>query len=406
MKVLILGGGASGLMAALSAAQDEQNTVTVLERQSRVGRKLLATGNGRCNLTNLDLSPEHYHGQDAGFARAALSRFDGNTTLDFFHALGLLTAAEPSGRVYPLSDQANSVVDVLRFAAAQAGVQLVCGFDAQNVKKKARGYQVTGADGSAYFGDKLIVACGGCAGKALGGTMSGYELLSQLGHSRTALHPSLTQIRTDPAPIRGLKGVRADCHIRLRAGGRTVQEDAGEAQFTETGVSGPAAFTLSRQAGQAQEAELLLDLLRAYPEPQVLALLAARKAALPQLPAEDALAGMLHPRLGKTLCRACGLGQQPLAGIPDEALAALAKKIKNFALPVTGVSGFESAQVTAGGVRTAEFRADTLESRLAPGVFACGEVLDIDGDCGGYNLQWAWSSGYVAGMLGKQEETR
>ena len=157
---------------------------------------------------------------------------------------------------------------------------------------------------------------------------------------------------------------------------------------------------------QAQAAELLLDLLRAYPEPQVLALLAARKAALPQLPAEDALAGMLHPRLGKTLCRACGLEQQPLAGVPDEALAALAKKIKNFALPVTGVSGFESAQVTAGGVRTAEFRADTLESRLAPGVFACGEVLDIDGDCGGYNLQWAWSSGYVAGMLGKQEETR
>ena len=278
MKVLILGGGASGLMAALSAAQDEQNTVTVLERQSRVGRKLLATGNGRCNLTNLDLSPEHYHGQDAGFARAALSRFDGNTTLDFFHALGLLTAAEPSGRVYPLSDQANSVVDVLRFAAAQAGVQLVCGFDAQNVKKKARGYQVTGADGSAYFGDKLIVACGGCAGKALGGTMSGYELLSQLGHSRTALHPSLTQIRTDPAPIRGLKGVRADCRMRLRADGRTIQEDAGEAQFTETGVSGPVAFALSRAAGQAQGAELLLDFLRDYPAPQVRGLLQARRS--------------------------------------------------------------------------------------------------------------------------------
>ena len=298
------------------------------------------------------------------------------------------------------------MLDVLRFAAEQAGVQTVCGFDAQSVRKKARGYQLTAADGAGYFADKLIIACGGCAGKALGGTMAGYDLLGQLGHSRTPLHPSLTQIRTDPAPIRGLKGVRADCHIRLRAGGRTVQEDAGEAQFTETGVSGPAAFTLSRQAGQAQAAELLLDLLRAYPEPQVLALLAARKAALPQLPAEDALAGMLHPRLGKTLCRACGLGQQPLAGVPGEALAALAKKIKNFALPVTGVSGFESAQVTAGGVRTAEFRADTLESRLAPGVFACGEVLDIDGDCGGYNLQWAWSSGHVAGMLGKQEETR
>ena len=383
MKVIILGGGASGLMAALSAARDARNTVTILERQSRVGRKLLATGNGRCNLTNLQLSPARYHGQDPAFAQAALTRFGVQDTLEFFRGLGLLTVAEDSGRVYPLSDQANSVLDVLRFAAEQAGVQTVCGFDAQSVRKKARGYQLTAADGAGYFADRLIIACGGCAGKALGGTMAGYDLLGQLGHSRTALHPSLTQIRTDPAPIRGLKGVRADCHIRLRAGGRTVQEDAGEAQFTETGVSGPAAFTLSRQAGQAQAAELLLDLLRAYPEPQVLALLAARKAALPQLPAEDAL-----------------------AGVPDEALAALAKKIKNFALPVTGVSGFESAQVTAGGVRTAEFRADTLESRLAPGVFACGEVLDIDGDCGGYNLQWAWSSGYVAGMLGKQEEPR
>ena len=401
MKVLILGGGASGLMAALSAAQDKQNTVTVLERQSRVGRKLLATGNGRCNLTNLDLSPEHYHGQDAIFARAALSQFDGKATLEFFYALGLLTTAEPSGRVYPLSDQANSVLDVLRFAAAQAGGQLVCGFDAQSGEKKDRGYQAAGADGSTYFGDKLIVACGGCAGKALGGTMSGYELLAQLGHSRTALHPSLTQIRTDPAPIRGLKGVRADCRMRLRADGRTMQEDAGEVQFTETGVSGPVAFALSRAAGQAQASELLLDFLRDYPAPQVRTLLQARREAFPALAGEELLSGMLHPRLGRTLCHACGLGTQPLASVSDAALDALVNAIKYFSLPVTGGSGFESAQVTAGGVRTAEFRADTLESRLAPGVFACGEVLDIDGDCGGYNLQWAWSSGYVAGKLGK-----
>ena len=287
MVIAIVGGGASGLIAAIAASKSPGCQVHILERQSRVGRKLLATGNGRCNLTNLDLSPVHYHGQDAGFARAALSRFDGTATLDFFHALGLLTTAEPSGRVYPLSDQSNSVVDVLRFAAAQAGVQLVCGFDAQSVKKKARGYQVTGADGSAYFGDKLIVACGGCAGKALGGTMSGYELLSQLGHSRTALHPSLTQIRTDPAPIRGLKGVRADCRIRLRADGRTIQEDAGEVQFTETGVSGPAAFTLSRAAGQAQGAGLLLDFLREYPAPQVRALLQARRETFPALAGEE-----------------------------------------------------------------------------------------------------------------------
>ena len=404
MKVLILGGGASGLMAALSAAQDPGNTVIILERQSRVGRKLLATGNGRCNLTNTDLSLTHYHGQSPAFARAALTRFDGRRTLEFFHALGLLTVAESSGRVYPLSDQANSVVDVLRFAAQQTGITVVCGFDAQGVRKKARGYQVTGADGQGYFGDRLIVACGGCAGKALGGTMSGYELLSQLGHTRTPLHPSLTPIRTDTAAIRGLKGVRADCLLRLRIDGRTAGQDAGELQFTETGVSGPVAFTLSRQAAQSQQAELLLDFLRGYSLQEVLALLAVRQHAFGQLPAEELLAGMLHPRLGKTLCHACGLFSQPIAELSAQTLHTVAERIKYFPLQVTGTSGFESAQVTAGGIQTAQFRADTLESRLAPGVFACGEVLDIDGDCGGYNLQWAWSSGFVAGKLGKQED--
>ena len=404
MKVLILGGGASGLMAALSAAQDPGNTVTILERQSRVGRKLLATGIGRCNHTNNDLSITHYHGQSPAFARAALTRFDGRRTLEFFHALGLLTVAESSGRVYPLSDQANSVVDVLRFAAQQTGITVVCGFDAQGVRKKARGYQVTGADGQGYFGDRLIVACGGCAGKALGGTMSGYELLSQLGHTRTPLHPSLTPIRTDTAAIRALKGVRADCLLRLRIDGRTAGQDAGELQFTETGVSGPVAFTLSRQAAQSQQAELLLDFLRGYSSQEVLALLAVRQHAFGQLPAEELLAGMLHPRLGKTLCHACGLFSQPIAELSAQTLHTVAERIKYFPLQVTGTSGFESAQVTAGGIQTAQFRADTLESRLAPGVFACGEVLDIDGDCGGYNLQWAWSSGFVAGKLGKQEE--
>ena len=314
--------------------------------------------------------------------------------------------AEDSGRVYPLSDQANSVLDVLRFAAEQAGVQTVCGFDAQSVRKKARGYQLTAADGAGYFADRLIIACGGCAGKALGGTMAGYDLLGQLGHSRTPLHPSLTQIRTDPAPIRGLKGVRADCHIRLRAGGRTVQEDAGEAQFTETGVSGPAAFTPlaagGTGAGGGAAARPAAGLSRAAGPG------AARRAeSCPPAAAGRGRAGRDAPSaagkdaLPRLRARAAAAGRGP-----GRSAGRAGEEDQNFALPVTGVSGFESAQVTAGGVRTAEFRADTLESRLAPGVFACGEVLDIDGDCGGYNLQWAWSSGYVAGMLGKQEEPR
>lgn len=407
MKILILGGGASGLMAALWAAQTPEHHVTILERQARVGRKLLATGNGRCNLTNLAAAPEHYHGLDAGFVRPALTRFGVEQTRAFFHSLGLLTVAEASGRVYPLSDQANSVVDVLRFAVQERGVQTVLGFDTQSVRKKARGYQLTASDGTSFFADRLIIACGGCAGKALGGTMDGYTLLSQLGHSRTALHPGLTQIRTETAPLRGLKGVRADCLLRLRAEGRTVAQESGELQFTETGVSGPVAFALSREAGlRAPNAQLLLDFLKDYSAAAVRALLQARCAAFPTLCAQDLLAGMLHPRLGKLLCRSVLPADVPLSAVSAAQLDALTRQLKAFVLPVTGVSGFESAQVTVGGIRTAEFRAETLESRLAPGVFACGEVLDIDGDCGGYNLQWAWSSGYVAGHLGQQEAVR
>ena len=216
MKVLIIGGGASGMMAALSALENPNNTVTLLERQSRVGKKLLATGNGRCNLTNRNIRLSHYHGEQPEFARFALESFYVGRTLAFFERLGLLTVTEDSGKVYPLSDQASSVLDVLRFALEAQGANIVTSCDVIEVKHKARGYEALSATGETYFGDKLIIACGGAAGKKLGGSKSGYHLLEQLGHSTTALFPSLTQIKTDPTYVKALKGVRADAHVRLR----------------------------------------------------------------------------------------------------------------------------------------------------------------------------------------------
>ncbi|MBQ5749510.1 MAG: NAD(P)/FAD-dependent oxidoreductase, partial [Oscillospiraceae bacterium] len=177
MKVLIIGGGASGMMAALTAAKNPENHVTLLERHARVGRKLLATGNGRCNLTNRNLTAKNYHGKDPAFILPALEELSVEQTLAFFRSLGLVTVTEEVGKVYPLSDQAGSVVDVLRFALDAAGVQVVCSCDVIEVKKKARGYQAAAATGETYFGDKLIIAAGGCAGKKLGGTHSGYRLL-------------------------------------------------------------------------------------------------------------------------------------------------------------------------------------------------------------------------------------
>ncbi len=406
MKVLIIGGGASGMMAALTAAEQPGNAVTLLERQSRVGRKLLATGNGRCNLTNLDLAATHYHGARPGFAVPALSRFSLDDTLRFFRSLGLLTVADSTGRVYPLSDQANSVLDVLRFALETRGVNVVCSCDVIEAKKKARGYEAISATGERYFGDRLIVAAGGCAGKKLGGTKSGYRLLGMLGHGCTVLSPSLTQIKTDPTHVRALKGVRADALVQLRQNGRLVAQEAGEVQFTDFGLSGPVAFSLSREAGLLDGAELALDFLRAYAPEDIDAVLQTKRAAMGELPAEDFLSGILPSRLGSVVMRrALGSLQRPASTLTDAELTQVRQQLRCFTLPVTGVMGMENAQVTAGGIVTDEFDPQTLESRLAPGVFATGEVLDIDGDCGGYNLQWAWSSGRLAGLLGKREET-
>ncbi len=406
MKILIIGGGASGMMAALTAAEQPGNAVTLLERQSRVGRKLLATGNGRCNLTNLDLAATHYHGARPDFAVPALSRFGLDDTLRFFRSLGLLTVADDTGRVYPLSDQANSVLDVLRFALETRGVSVVCSCDVIEVKKKARGYEAISATGERYFCDRLIVAAGSCAGKKLGGTKSGYRLLGMLGHSCTPLSPSLTQIKTDQTHVRALKGVRADALVQLRQNGRLIAHEAGEVQFTDFGLSGPVAFSLSREAGLLDGAELALDFLRAYGCADVDALLQNKRAAMGALPAAELLSGMLHARLGGVIMRrALGSLQRPAGALTDAELTQVRQQLRCFTLPVTGVMGMENAQVTAGGIVTDEFDPQTLESRLAPGVFATGEVLDIDGDCGGYNLQWAWSSGRLAGMLGKREES-
>ena len=400
--VIILGAGASGMVAALTAAESNNRRVLLLERQQRVGRKLLATGNGRCNLTNTGASPARYHGAEADFVRPALAAFPPEATLEFFRELGLVTVTEPGGRVYPLSDSANSVVDVLRFALDAAGVELRSSCPARALRReKSGGFSVV-TDAETLRADRLIVACGGAAGAKLGGVGDGYELLAMLGHKRTALYPSLAPILTEPEYPRALKGVRADCRLRLDGGGETLAETAGELQFTETGVSGPAAFELSRAASVGGKGlTLTADFFRDYPADAVPALLRARRSRFPALNASEALTGMLHNRLGRMLVKYAGLdANAPLSSLSDGDLRRLAQSCRGFRLAVRGVAGFDAAQVTAGGVRTSGFNPETLESWFVPGLFACGEVLDVDGDCGGFNLQWAWASGRLAGRLG------
>ena len=388
MKVLVIGGGAAGMMAALTASQKHE--VTLIERQNRVGRKLLATGNGRCNLTNRKMGPEHYHGEEPEFCRYALETYGPEKMLEIFRGLGLVTVTEDSGRVYPYSDSANSVADVLRLPLEQSDhVSLVTGCEVTSLRRKKGRFYAEAGD-QTFEGDCAIVCAGGLAGGRLGGTDGGYRLLSSFGHSRTVLSPSLVQLRTDTSLIRSLKGVR--CEAEVRSNGERYR---GEVQFTEYGVSGPVIFELSRNPGEVLTFNFLPDL----PAEDLKKLLLQRMEQLPRLPAEDLLTGILHNRLGRTLLRGCGCSLEIPCGELRNQIEKIMEMIRHFSLRVTGNMGMDHAQVTAGGMKTSEFRPDTLESRRCKGLYAAGEVLDIDGDCGGYNLQWAWASGRLAGEL-------
>ena len=400
--VVIIGGGASGMMAALSASENTENRIILLERQQRVGRKLLATGNGRCNLTNTNACGENYHGEDPDFALPALGSMPPCKVLEFFGGLGLLTVTEYGGRVYPLSNSANSVVDVLRFALERDNIELRTSCPVRQVMKSGGGFTVV-TDDEKIRADFVIVACGGAAGAKQGGVTDGYDILKALGHRRTALKPSLVQLKTDPTYPRALKGVRAQARLTLCCGGSVIGQSRGELQFTETGLSGPAAFDISRAASYCgEDASVHADFLPDYDGEKIASMLKRRASSLPGLCAEDMLTGILHPRLGKMVVKYAGVpAAKKLGELTDDDIMNVCRACSDLELALYGVEGFDSAQVTAGGMKTSGFDPHTMESRYVPHLFACGEVLDIDGDCGGFNLQWAWASGYLAGRLGE-----
>lgn len=393
--IAVVGGGASGMMAAIAAAGQGAH-VTLFERQARVGRKLAATGNGRCNLSNSHADPSHYHGEEAGFCRAVLEQEGAAQSLARFLEMGLLTTEEEDGRVYPMSDHAGSVVDVLRFSLDALGVKVYCGSPVKSLKKTPEGFLLQ-TEEQQHFAERMIVSCGGKAGGKLGGGADGYRLLESFGHSCTDLYPALVQLRTEGNVTRGLKGVRTQARVFVRHGKRLIAEEQGEVQFTEYGLSGPAIFTVSREAARKPGTTVSLDLFPAMGIDDLFDLLKRRTENRPGLTLDDLFTGTVQNRLGRVLVSSAGLsGAIPLsesAGV----LKMLAERAKDFSFRIIGDLGFDQAQVTSGGIRTREFDPKTLESKLCPGLYACGEVLDVDGDCGGYNLQWAWSSGWVAG---------
>lgn len=382
----IIGGGAAGLAAAIFLARRGES-VLLCERLPRVGKKILSTGNGRCNISNVHIRPENYHGQDAAFAESALSAFSVADTKDFFGGLGLPLIEGENGKLYPQSLQAGSVLDLMRLELSRLGVAETVDCFITSLIKKDGVFHLKSEDGRRFSAKTVLVATGGRAAPSMGTDGAGYALLEKFGHTLIKPLPSLVQLKVEK-PMRALKGVKHKGAASIFVAGKKMRETEGELLFTDYGISGPPIFNLSRFASEGvargKRVEVTLNLFPTLSEEEVFKMLRERRAALPHLTGESFLYGLLPKLLGREIVK---LSQN------DKDMAHLL-----HALPqtVTGVMPFAAAQVTAGGISTAEVDAKTMESRLVPGLFLAGEVLDIDGDCGGFNLQWAWSSAFVA----------
>ena len=402
--VLVIGGGAAGMAAAVAAGLCGDR-VTVLERMDRVGKKLLATGNGRCNLMNS--GPLRYPG-GAGLAQSVLERCGAEEQAAFWRFLGLSLREEDGGRVYPASGQASTVLDTLRLAMAAAQVEIITGAAVTDIRQENRGFTVM-ADGQLRHARRVIAAGGGCAQPKLGSDGSAWALLTGFGHRLVEARPCLTQIVTDTAPIRGLSGIRARCRVSVLDGAKPLHEESGELLFADYGVSGVCVMQCARYS--APGTVLSIDLTGGMgfgSEEDASRELCRRRGIYASLPLEQLLTGLCVPRLASCLCQAAGIRWKDrlIGSLTDREIGRLAAVMRDFRLSVRGVKGFESAQVTAGGIDVSGVSPENLESLCQPGLHICGEMLDVDGDCGGFNLMFAFGSGILAGLNGRKAPWR
>ena len=402
--ILILGGGAAGLAAALAAAQAAPAArVTVLERNPKVGKKLLATGNGRCNLDNTAIAPEKYFTADPAALRPLLAAVDAAAPLAWFEQLGLYTRTDEAGRVYPYSNQAADVLALLELHLQRHTVQLRTGCTVSTLRQSKGGYavQFTNAEGGteSLRADAVICAMGGAAGPQFGTDGSAFALARMLGHSVAEPYPCLVPLRCAGFPV-GLKGVRANCALSLYLDGRCTGTERGEVQFAEYGLSGIPAMQLSCLLGPGvKKAGTSVDFFPEMAFPVLRGMLEQRCASGMFASLETLLLGLVAKKLGHAILKSCGL--QPLSRAPGSLsrreVNALASALKNWRFAVEGTLPWTQAQVTGGGVPLAEVKTEGCASLRCPGLYLSGEVLDAAGDCGGFNLQWAWATGIAAG---------
>lgn len=399
--LIIVGGCASGLAAAISCKRlYPQKRIVILEKLPRIGKKILATGNGKCNLTNLEACTHSY--RNKSFADFALNKYNPRKVIGFFESMGLLCYADNCGRVYPESNTAASVLDALRLEVEKLGIEVICDFAVSDIRKENGKFTVN----NELESEKIIIATGGKASPPQGSDGSGYPLVKKLGHSVTPLHPALVPLTVADEITKSLKGIRVrDVELTLE-NGKILKKSKGEILFTENGLSGIAAMELASNAEISlndvkKNTFTHIDFLPQHTGNNLLGYLKNLRDIKGNADLDYLLNGILPKALGVAICKVCKLygSDRTVSGLSDKELKITASIIKDFSLKVTGTKGFNNAQVTCGGVPVDEIDPETMQSKKCKGLYIVGEIVDVDADCGGFNLQWAWASGMLAGEL-------
>ncbi len=394
-KAAIIGGGASGLMCAVELLNGNGalrgSDVIILERNDRLGKKLVATGNGQGNFSNLNLSVNHYYG-DRSFAEKFFS--DSNVELlRYFYNIGIPLTADSDGKIYPLSKQASSALDLIRGFLQTNNCNIAVSVLVEDVKFFDGIFCLYNSDGTVVYAKNVILASGGCASKQFGTDGYSYRIAESFGHVKTKLSPSLVQIKTETSSIRGLKGIKEKAGVTLFDGNRKISYFIGDLLFTDYGVSGNSVFALSSRIDDTLSNPYFeIDFLPDKTLKELIELLEFR-ARKRYIGKEDIFTGIINKKTGQAIIK----------NSSDVSIEALARSVKAFKLKIVGTLGFDYAQVTKGGIDTKDVNPRTMESKLQKGLYLVGEVVNVDGDCGGYNLQWAFSSGIVAARAVKTD---
>ncbi len=389
-------------MAALSA-KNHNNRVIILEKNNRIGKKILVTGNGRCNYTNSLLTENDYNNPD--FVKVVYSHFGYFQTIDFFESIGILPKIENEGKAFPLSEQASSFLDVFLYEIIKREIEIKLEFNVKQIKKKSEYFYVIGANGETVKADKVILSTGGKAMPLTGSDGSGYEIAESFGHKLTNIFPALVKLRLDFPYLKHLSGVKINSQVDLISNEQLIQSEYGDILFTNYGISGPTILELSRKANslllEGKNVELRVVLIQSVSKAKLI----DRFFSNPNKSIEQSLIGLVNKKFINVLVKESNIEKNSILikDIDKSKILKLVNLLFDLRIKVIGSLNFEEAQITAGGVNLNDVNSKTLESKLIPGLFFAGEILDVDGRCGGFNLQWAWSSGYQAGKYASMD---